>query len=153
MDPGDERIAQLGARLTCQGDPAFDDFARACGVPNAKQTTREKLRTWAQLDALVATAYRLSRDEYVLVLDSFRFKRKEVDMLLAGGDADWSSHATLSSAYSIVRDWALVEFERLNGLGRGPPPPWMVREAEAARKAAAGKTGKRSKRSKEKAAA
>ena len=120
MSDGDRKIAQLSARLTCQGDPAFDDLARSCGVPNRRQSVHDRIRTWAEMDAMVAIAYRLTRDEYIMVLKSFKFRANPA---LIGEDMDWSDSRALSAMYHRMRELAITYYDRAAHT-EGPTPTY-----------------------------
>ena len=71
----------------------------------------DRIDITAKLDALVAHAYRLTRDEYQMVLDSFKFD--EDPSLHEAEDADWSDNKVLKKFYGEVRKAAMPHFEKL----------------------------------------
>ena len=77
----------------------------------------ERIDTTARLDALVACAYGLSKDEYRMVLDSFKFG--EDPSLLDAKTADWSDNRVLRGFYGEVRKAAMPHFEALAREKRG----------------------------------
>lgn len=75
----------------------------------------DRIDTAAKLDALVAHAYGLTKDEYRTVLDSFKFD--EDPSLHEASEADWSDNKVLKKFYGEVRKAAMPHFERLEAKG------------------------------------
>ena len=71
----------------------------------------DRIDTTARLDALVAHAYNLSKDEYRMILDSFKFG--EDPSLLRAESADWSDNKVLRRFYGEVRKAAMPHFEAI----------------------------------------
>ncbi len=65
-----KKIMQLAARLSSP-DEHFRELADAVGVPFGPLTMKERLEQTAELNALVARHYGLSREDLVVILDSF----------------------------------------------------------------------------------
>lgn len=79
-DPKFRPIIERAAKLICTS-PEFDDLAREVGMPGhdaagKEPTMRAQLR--AELDGLVAHLYRLTREEFEHILDSFPLIAAEV---------------------------------------------------------------------------
>ena len=64
------RIKQIAARLSSP-DERFRELADAMGVPFGPLTMKERLELTAELNALVARHYGLSREDLAVILDSF----------------------------------------------------------------------------------
>ena len=116
----DDGIATAAARLTCSKKGAKSDFAafaESLGIEPEEMSPAERIDTTARLDALVAHAYGLSKDEYRMVLDSFKFG--EDPALLSAETADWSDNKVLRKFYGEVRKAAMPHFEAIAKAGGG----------------------------------
>ena len=87
-----DEIAELAAKLSV-GSDEFEGFADSLRVDNVSLTSPERIHTMANLDALVAHAYGLTREEYQVVLDSFKFTGNPA--LLEAESADLNDNKTL----------------------------------------------------------
>ena len=116
----DNEIASVAARLTCGWKGAkrdFAAFAESLEIEPKEMSPAERIDTTARLDALVACAYGLSKDEYRMVLDSFKFGE---DPSLCGAEAaDWSDNRVLRGFYGEVRKAAMPHFEAIASEKRG----------------------------------
>ena len=65
-----QRIGELAARLSCVDD-RFADFAREAGVECAPQSEGERADQRAEIDALVARAYGLTKDETAFLFEDY----------------------------------------------------------------------------------
>ncbi|MCX6677696.1 MAG: hypothetical protein NTU95_07095 [Methanothrix sp.] len=65
-----KKIMQLAARLSSP-DERFRELADAVGVPFGPLTMKERLERTAELDALVARHYGLTREDLAVILESF----------------------------------------------------------------------------------
>ena len=65
-------IAEIAAKLSV-GSDEFEGFAESMRIDNVRLSPHDRIHTTAKLDALVAHAYGLTRDEYQTILDSFKF--------------------------------------------------------------------------------
>ena len=108
------QIAELTARLSV-GSDEFEGFAESLRVENALLTPPERIRITARLDALVAHAYGLTREEYQVVLDSFKFS--ENSALLETKSADFNDSKTLRQFYGEVRKLAPGYYDDIVGGG------------------------------------
>ena len=116
----DNEIASAAARLACGWKGAkmdFAAFAESLGISPEEMSPAERIDTTARLDALVAHAYGLSKDEYWMVLDSFKFG--EDPSLLDAKTADWSDNKVLRKFYGEVRKAAMPHFEAIAKAGGG----------------------------------
>ena len=116
----DDEIAVTAARLTCSRKGAKIDFAalaESFGIEPKEMSPAERIDATARLDALVAHAYRLSKDEYRMVLDSFKFG--EDPSLPGAKTADWSDNKVLRRFYGEVRKAAMSHFEAIARAGGG----------------------------------
>lgn len=75
----------------------------------------ERIHATAKLDALVAHAYGLARDEYQTILDSFKFD--ENPTLLETESADFNDNKTLRQFYGEVRRLAPQYHDYISGDG------------------------------------
>ena len=109
-----DEIAKLAARLSV-GSDEFEGFAESLRVDNVSLTPPERIRTTARLDALVAHAYGLTREEYQIILDSFKFT--ENPALLEAKSADLNDNKTLRQFYGEVRKLAPGYYDDIAGGG------------------------------------
>ena len=65
-----ERIGRLAARLSCV-DERFSDFAAEAGVEWGPLTDAQRSNMRAEIDALVARAYGLTKDELRFIFTDF----------------------------------------------------------------------------------
>ena len=107
-----DEIAELAAKLTV-GTEEFEGFADSLRVDNVPLMPPERIRTTARLDALVAHAYGLTQDEYMTVLDSFKFS--ENPALLETESADFNDNKTLRQFYGEVRKLAPKYYDEIAG--------------------------------------
>ena len=98
-----DEIAGLAARLSA-GTDEFEGFAESLRIDNVSLTPPERIRTTAKLDALVAHAYGLTKEEYMTVIDSFKFS--ENPDLLEAESADFNNNKVLRQFYGEVRKLA-----------------------------------------------
>lgn len=89
----------------------FAAFFESFEIEPRELTPAERIDITAKLDALIAHAYRLTRDEYQMVLDSFKFG--EDPSLLDAKDANWSDNKVLRQFYGEVRKAAMPYFEAI----------------------------------------
>ena len=109
-----DEIAELAARLSV-GTDEFEGFAESLRVANVSLTPPERIHTTARLDALVAHAYGLTREEYQIILDSFKFT--ENPALLEAESADLNDNKTLRQFYGEVRKLAPGYYDDIAGGG------------------------------------
>ena len=110
----DNDIAVAAAILTCDSGGAegeFTAFAKSLDIAPSPLSPTQRIDTTARLDALVAHAYGLSRKEYKMILDSFKFD--EDPSLLETETADWSDGEVLRRFYGEVRKAAMSHFEAI----------------------------------------
>ena len=106
------KITELSARLTV-GTKELEGFAESLRVENIPLTPSGRIRATARLDALVAHAYSLTREEYGTVLDSFKFT--ENPDLLEAESADFNNNKVLRQFYGEVRKLAPRYFDEIAG--------------------------------------
>lgn len=110
----DEEIGSTAARLVCGGTGTKKElaaFAMSFNIEIKNMSPTERIDATARLDALVAHAYNLSKDEYRMILDSFKFS--EDPLLLRAESADWSDNKVLRRFYGEVRKAAMPHFEAI----------------------------------------
>ena len=101
-------MARLAARLTV-GHPDFAGLAEAIRITNEPLSVSERIDTAARLDILVAKSYGLDRDEYGIVLDSFKAFRENPG-LRDTKDISWNNK-NLKEFYGEMRKKALEAFD------------------------------------------
>jgi len=74
-----QKIIQIAARLSSP-DERFRELAEAIGVPFGPLTMKERLEMTAELNALVAHHYGLSREELTVILESFASFEEDPDL-------------------------------------------------------------------------
>lgn len=115
----DDRIAFESARLVCgieekkgkKDEATIGAFASTFDIVPNIMSPADKIDTTARIDAMVAHAYELSRAEYKMVLDSFKFG--EDPSLHKAKSADWSENHILRRFYGEVRKAALYHFDTI----------------------------------------
>ena len=107
-----DEIVKLVAMLSV-GSDEFEGFAESLRVENVPLMPPERIRATARLDALVAHAYGLTREEYGTVLDSFKFT--ENPDLLEAESADFNDNGILRQFYGEVRKLAPRYFDEIAG--------------------------------------
>ncbi len=95
------------------GTDEFEGFAESIRIENVALPPPERIRTAARLDALVADAYDLTRDEYQTILDSFKFDENPI--LLESETADFNDNKTLRQFYGEVRRLAPTYYDDIVG--------------------------------------
>lgn len=105
-------ITECTAKL-CVGTREFEPLAESLHVENETLTPGERIETTARLDALVAHAYGLPREQYRIILDSFKFN--EDPSLLKTDTADWSDNDVLKCFYGEVRKAAMKYYDENRG--------------------------------------
>lgn len=98
-----DEIAELAAILSV-GSDEFEGFAESMRIDNVSLSPYERIHATAKLDALVAHAYGLTRDEYQTILDSFKFDENHT--LLEAESADFNDNKVLRQFYGEVRKLA-----------------------------------------------
>ena len=107
-----DEIAGLAARLSA-GTDEFEGFAESLRIDNVSLMPPERIRTTAKLDALVAHAYGLTKEEYATILDSFKFS--ENPDLLEAESADFNDNKVLRQFYGEIRKLAPRYFDEIAG--------------------------------------
>lgn len=98
-----DEISELAAKLSV-GSDEFEGFAESIRIDNVPLSPYERIHATAKLDALVAHAYGLTRDEYQIILDSFKFTENHT--LLESESADFNDNKILRQFYGEVRKLA-----------------------------------------------
>lgn len=106
------KITALAAKLSVGAD-TFEQFAESLRISNSYLSLSDRLHACAELDAMVAHAYGLTRDEYLTVLDSFQFD--EAPYLHEADYADLSDNKVLKKFYGEVRKLAPVYYDKMTG--------------------------------------
>ena len=66
-----DKIVKLAASLMV-GSQEFEGFADVVGIENKKLSPAERIEHTAEIDALVAYSYNLTKEQYKVVIDSFK---------------------------------------------------------------------------------
>ena len=98
-----DEIAKFAAMLSA-GSDEFEGFAESMRIDNVRLSPHDRIHTTAKLDALVAHAYGLTRDEYQTILNSFKFTENHT--LLEAESVDFNDNRTLRQFYGEVRKLA-----------------------------------------------
>ncbi|MDA8030766.1 MAG: hypothetical protein MPK62_06495 [Alphaproteobacteria bacterium] len=98
-----KKISQLSAMLSI-GTNKFASLAESMRLDNLLLTSNQRIKTTAMLDALVAHAYGLSKFDYQVVLNSFKFG--EDPTLMIKQNINWSDGNTMKNFYGEVRKLA-----------------------------------------------
>ena len=105
-----DMIVKLAASLMV-GDPEFEGFADAFGIDNITLSPAERIEHAAELDALVAYSYNLSKEQYKAVIGSFKaFKTNP--SLYELKDIVWGNN-NLKGFYGEMTSVALQYFDEL----------------------------------------
>lgn len=75
IPPYSKNMSKLAAKLTV-GHPDFEGLAENMQIPNEPLSVSDRIDTAAELDVLVAKSYKLDREEYQTILDSFKAFRE-----------------------------------------------------------------------------
>ena len=92
------------------GADEFEGFAESLHIENVRLPLPDRIRTTARLDALVAHAYGLTRDEYKTVLESFRF---DENAALLDTESAVLDNKTLRQFYGEVRKLAPAFYDEI----------------------------------------
>ena len=103
-------ISTLAAKLSV-GSDEFAGFAESMDIGNIALTPPKRIHATAKLDALAAHAYSLTREEYQIVLGSFKFK--DNPELLEAETADFNRVAVLKQLYGEVRKLAPAYYDKI----------------------------------------
>ena len=107
----EKRISKLAAMMVV-GTPEFEGFAESLRVPNVPLTPAQRIKTAAEIDALVAHSYGLTSDEYKIVIKSFpAFKRNS--RLYDLDKITWDNK-NLKEFYGEMAELAIKYFEKEN---------------------------------------
>ena len=104
----EKRIAELAAKIMI-GTPEFEAFAESFRIPNVQLTPAQRIETVAEIDALVAISYGLTKNEYKIIIDSFKLFRKN-PTLYDLDEVIWDNN-NLKEFYGEMSDLALQYFE------------------------------------------
>ena len=79
QSPTARKIIQIAARLS-SSDERFRELAEAVGVSLGPLSMKQRLEMTAELNALVARHYRLTREELAVILESFSSFEEEAEL-------------------------------------------------------------------------
>ena len=103
-------ISELAASLMV-GSPEFEGFADIIGIENRKLSPADRIAYAAELDALVAYSYGLTKKEYGVVIDSFNIFKPDPS-LYDLNDVIWNSN-NLKGFYGETTSVALEYYDNL----------------------------------------
>ena len=101
-------ISNLAAKLLV-GHTDFAGLAETMRVPNRYLTVADRIDIAAQLDVMIAKAYGLNKQEYKIILESFKLFRENPD-LWSEKEIIWDS-SNLKEFYGEMRKRALEIFD------------------------------------------
>ena len=105
-----DMIAKLAATLMV-GSPEFEGFAEDMGIENKKLNPADRITYAAELDALVAYSYGLTKKEYGVVIDSFNIFKADPS-LYDLDDVTWNNN-NLKGFYGEMASVALEYYDNL----------------------------------------
>ena len=105
-----DKIAELTAKLSV-GTDEFEGFAESLRVKNISLMPSKRVHATANLDALVAHSYGLTKNEYTTILESFKFK--ENSNILESKSVNFNDNVILRQFYGEVRKLALVYYDEI----------------------------------------
>ena len=106
-----DRISELAAKLVV-GTPEFEGFAESLRIPNIKATPAKRIAITAELDALIALSYNLTKDEYQTIINTFNLFDKN-SALYDFEDITWGNK-NLREFYGEMVELALQYFEEIS---------------------------------------
>jgi hypothetical protein len=115
-DPLAKRIGEISAKLS-SCDERYDDFASAFGIRPTQITLREWIELTAELNALVAKHYGLSRDDLAVILESYEGFEEDKD-LVNMKEVKWND-ALIRKFNGEVRKRVLPCFDQLTSQESG----------------------------------
>lgn len=111
-----DRIVELSSRLSST-DKRFDEFAKMLGVHAKPPNMKERIELTAELNAIVAKHYGLTREEFEVILSSFDGFKEDKDLPKLGNETKWNDDL-IRRFNGEVRKRVLSYFEGL-GVRRG----------------------------------
>jgi hypothetical protein len=84
-----DKLVRIASQLSAP-DERFKDFAKAMSVKPTNLTMKERIELTAELNALVAKHYGLSRSEFQVILDSFDGFEEDKNLSKFEGEIKWS---------------------------------------------------------------
>ncbi len=106
------QIAARAARLNCT-DEKFRTFAKSVGIKVQPITMKERIQLSAQLNALVAKHYGLSREELAAILQTFVGFEEDKTLEKLQGDITWDEKL-IRKFNGEVRKHVLQEFDTMS---------------------------------------
>ena len=105
-----DKIVKLAASLMV-GSQEFEGFADVVGIENKKLSPTERIEHTAEIDALVAYSYNLTKEQYKVVIDSFKAFKANPN-LYDLKDIVWDNN-NLKGFYGEMASVALQYYDRL----------------------------------------
>ena len=106
----ESRIIELTSKMVV-GTPEFEGFAELLRIQNVPLTTAQRIETAAEIDALVAHQYNLTKEEYNTVIASFSTFKKN-STLYELEDITWNN-TNLKEFYGEMAELAMEYFEAI----------------------------------------
>ena len=118
-DSGDfaKRIVEISIRLS-SADGRYGDYASSLGVEYGALSMKERIELTAELNALVARHYGLTRDELQVILDSFEGFEEDEELLKIGPNVKWNDRL-MRKFNGEVRKRVIPYFENIGGTMTG----------------------------------
>lgn len=108
-----DKIIKLVVKLS-SGDKEFAEFVESFGIENIRLEPEQRVESAARLDALVAHAYGLKREEYETVIKSFDLKDDGLPMFDKNHKADWSKDTkTMRRFFGKISSKALDHYDEI----------------------------------------
>ena len=103
------KIVELSATLTIQNED-FVEMAKSLQFKVKKLSLQQRIKTVAEIDALVAHHYGLERNQYEYILSTFRPKRQNSDL---DDTAEWSDNTVHAINYKVKKQ-ALNFYDKMS---------------------------------------
>ena len=106
----EDRISELSGMLV-MGDSKFEEFAESLRIKNNRLTPAQRIEVTAEMDALVAHSYNLTKEEYMTIIDSFNSFKKNPSLY----DLDeivWNN-TNLKEFYGEVAELSLDYYDEI----------------------------------------
>ena len=104
-----QKIVELSATLTIQNED-FAETAKRLQFKVKKLSLQQRIKTVAEIDALVAHHYGLERNQYEYILSTFRPKRQNSDL---DDTAEWSDNTVHAINYKVKKQ-ALNFYDKMS---------------------------------------
>ena len=108
----EKQITNLVTKLLV-GTPEFAGFADSFHIPNKKLTLAERIKTTAEIDALVADSYDLTVPEYETIIDTFNLFERNPDLCEMDIEINKANEKHINEFYGEMADTALKLYKEM----------------------------------------